>query len=131
MDYEPLDLSASCNAGTALLGEGVQPPVGSQVYRGLPFQVGPALGSNSRCFVAFGRGSAEKSLDIPVGKKVHWLILAHRLLESKVLEGGPLGLKVAEYVFHLEGGEVIRVPIRERFEIATVPPSGGWPCRKP
>ncbi|MBI2502296.1 MAG: CehA/McbA family metallohydrolase [Candidatus Latescibacteria bacterium] len=127
MDYEPLDLSAHCNAGTALLGENVQAPVGSQLFRGLPFQVGPVTGSSSRCLVAFGRGTDEQGLEIPVGKKVRWLIAAHRLLESKVLEGGPLGLKVAEYVFHLDGGEVIRVPIRERFEIATVPPSGGWP----
>jgi len=125
MDYEPLDLSAHCNAGTSLLGEGVQVPVGNQLLRGLPFQVGPAIGSSSRCFVALGKEAGR--LEIPVGKGARWTIFAHRLLESEILEGGPVGEKVAEYVFHLEGGESIRVPVRERFEIATVPPSGGWP----
>ncbi|MBM3277644.1 MAG: CehA/McbA family metallohydrolase [Candidatus Handelsmanbacteria bacterium] len=123
MDYEPLDLSAHCNAGASLLGEGVQAPVGLQVLRGLPFQVGPALGSAERCFVAFGPEAGP--LVIPVGKQAHWLIFVHRLLESKVMEGGPLGVQVAQYAFHLAGGEVIRAPVRERFEISTIPPPTG------
>ena len=48
------------------------------------------------------------------------MILAHRLLESDLMEGGPLGKPVADYVFRLAGGEEIRVPIRERFEIAHI-----------
>ncbi|MCA1597794.1 MAG: CehA/McbA family metallohydrolase, partial [Chloroflexi bacterium] len=51
------------------------------------------------------------------------IIVAHRLLESNLGQGGALGELVAEYVFRL-AGEDVRVPIRERFEIAIVPT--GW-----
>jgi len=38
--------------------------------------------------------------------------------------GHAVGQAVAEYAFHLGGGEVVAAPIRERFEIQVVPP--GW-----
>jgi hypothetical protein len=63
-------------------------------------------------------------LTVPVGKTARRVIVAHNLRESQVGEGGPVGQVVAHYVFHLAGGEQIRVPIRERFEIAMGPP--GW-----
>ena len=49
------------------------------------------------------------------------MIFAHALLETKLVEGSPLGEPVAEYVFHLSGGRQARVNIRERFEIAAKP----------
>ena len=50
-DYEPLDLSALCNAGTELLGEDQDPPRGSQRFRGLPFQIGPGDAGDGPCFI--------------------------------------------------------------------------------
>ncbi len=125
--YEPLDLAAVCNAGAEILGEGVQVPRGAQSFCGLPFQVGNASGDGEHCFVAGGGDLGTKPLEIQVGKEACWVIVAHRLLESRILEGGPIGERVAEYAFHLEGGEEIRVPVRERFEISEVPAGGGSP----
>jgi hypothetical protein len=122
--YEPLDLTPLCNAGASLLGENIQIPLGLQSFHGLPFQIG---GTEKSCFVARGGALGTKPLEISVGKTARWAIFAHRLLESHILEGGPIGDQVAEYAFHLEGGPVVRVPVRERFEICTVPPSGGSP----
>ena len=40
VDYQPLDLSALCNAGLDVLGDDSHAPIGSQTFRGLPFLVG-------------------------------------------------------------------------------------------
>ena len=125
--YEPLDLSAFCNAGLEALGGAGETPVGAQSFQGLPFRIGTADGAGERCFVGFGEGLRGEALKIPIGKGARQVIVAHRLLESKLLEGGPIGLPVADYIFHLEGRETVRVPIRERFEISTVPDAGGAP----
>ena len=116
-DYEALNLSNWCNAGTEVLGEGAQPPVGRQTFQGLPFQVGGDDGSG-RCFIALDGGSSSVTVEIKQAAKR--IILAHRLLETEVMEGGELGVAVAEYVFRLSGGQELRVPIRERFEIGMV-----------
>jgi hypothetical protein len=39
--------------------------------------------------------------------------------------GHAVGQVVAEYAFHLAGGEAVTAPIRERFEIQVVPPVWG------
>ena len=124
-DYEPLDLSGQLNAGMDRLGEGVEAPVGQQTFHGLPFLVGNA-GSEGQddCFIAFGDSDA--GVTIPVGKRARRVIVAHRLLASSLMEGGALGIPVAEYVFHLSGAQgekTASVPIRERFEIGVVPPN--------
>jgi hypothetical protein len=117
--YEPLDLSAWCNAGQEVLGDGQPAPVGRQSLRGLPFQVGgEGKVDQGRCFVALDGTSS--AVTISVGQKAHRVIFAHRLLESELLEGGELGVEVAEYVFRLSGGIELRVPVRERFEIGMV-----------
>ena len=118
-DYQPLDLSAHCNAGVDLLGPDARPPVGAQTFHGLPFQI-----AEGRCYIARGGDLGKAPVTIPIGQKARHLIFAHRLLESKMLEGAPIGGVAAHYVFHLAGGETIRVPIRERFETGVVPP--GW-----
>ena len=65
---------------------------------------------------------------MPTNITANCVIVAHSLLESDLMEGGPVGKPVADYVFHLDGGEAVRVPLRERFEIAIVPPTyGGMP----
>ena len=121
--YEPLDLSALCNAGLELVAEGEPPPTGDQTFHGLPFRIG----TGARCFLAFGRGLREDRLVIPINRPARHLIVAHRLLKSRIRTGGPIGECVAEYLFHLRGGDEARVKIRERFEISVVPPnaSGG------
>ena len=68
MDYEPLPLSAHCNAGVELYrpenlsreGTYLQslppaPPTGRQIFHGLPFQIGESSGE-APCFIAFGLG---------------------------------------------------------------------------
>lgn len=124
-DYLPLDLSALCNAGLDVLDEKPNTPIGEQLCRGLPFLVND---DPANCFIAFDRNSG--GVTIPVNSRATGLILAHRLLKSDLMEGGPLGIPVADYVFRLAGGESadgesasgeeIRVPIRERFEIAHI-----------
>ena len=123
-DYEPLDLEPLTNAGLDILVEGPSAPTGAQRFHGLPFQVGSPDGN---CFIALGGDRGTTAVEIPVGKTARHVIVAHRLLKSEILESGPIGNAVAEYVFHLTGQEPVRVPIRERFEIATVPNAGGAP----
>ena len=126
-DYEPLDLSKWCNEGASLLGdeEGAKGP---QTFRGLPFLVGGSSGDN--CLIALS--GSDENVTIPIGRKADRVIFAHRMLESELPKGGPLGIEVAEYVFRLGGGEEVRAPIREQSEIALVPLEWGvtgWPSR--
>ena len=117
-DYEPLDLSGLCNAGVAVLGEDQDVAVGRQAFRGLPFLIGRESGEGD-CFLSC-EGS-RGPLTVPIGLEARRVVIAHRLLETELSEGGPLGAQVAEYVFHLAGGNEVRVLIRERFEIAAMP----------
>ena len=119
-DYQPIDISKWCNAGSAEMDDGDELPVGRQTFRGLPFLVGPdGEGLEAKRFIVLD--GSKDSLSIPVGERAHQVIIAHRMLESKLYTGGPLGIQVAEYVLHLEGGTEERVPIRERFEIGILP----------
>ena len=53
--YEPVDLSAACNAGVdALGGEPGDVPLGRVDLRGLPFLIGPEPPSPQRCFLLPG-----------------------------------------------------------------------------
>lgn len=123
-DYEPVDLSGLCNSGLDVLDRPGPALLGEQLFHGLPFLVGSAQGDSQRCFLGFGRGLRETSLEVPVGRSARTVIVAHRLIESDVIErGGPIGLPVADYVFHLANGTSVRAPIRERFEISMVPTS--------
>ena len=121
-DYEPLELASYCNAGADLFGEAV--PSGEQCWQGLPFQVGKRGGS---CLIAFGAGHRGSRLRIPVQRRARHVLFAHRLADSRIREGAPTGETVATYHFHLDGGAVVSVPQRERFEICTVPGEGGRP----
>lgn len=112
-DYEPLDLAKWCNAKIDVLGPeaGVKP--GLQKLRGLPFLLGGKKPTaRAACLLA-----PSKAVTIPIGKAARRVVFAHRMQESNVPGGGPLGITVAEYVFRLAGGRTVRVPIRERFEI--------------
>ena len=65
-------------------------------------------------------------MTIPINASARRVIIAHRLLDSNLMEGGPLGETVADYLFRMAEGEEFRIPIRERFEIAHLS-SGGAP----
>ena len=50
--YQPVDLSAACNAGVDVLGD--EPgavPLGRVDLRGLPFLIGPEPSAGERCFL--------------------------------------------------------------------------------
>jgi hypothetical protein len=132
-DYEPLDLTTLCNAGPEMFGERIQPPVGAQTFHGLPFQIGPVSSDgetgDSRpvaSFLGFGQGAGlrTEAVRVPIERAARRVIFAHALLESDLMSGGPLGRVIAHYLIHFADGEVVRVPIRERFELAVVPL--GW-----
>ena len=85
-DYQPLDLSALCNAGLEVLGANAKAPVGKQLFRGLPFLVND---NGSNCFIALDEASGR--VTIPINESARRVIIAHRLLDSDLMEGGPLG----------------------------------------
>ncbi|CAN5313071.1 hypothetical protein BH20ACT13_BH20ACT13_18370 [soil metagenome] len=117
-DYLPIDLDGARNAGVTVLGDSNEPPLGDQQVHGLPFAVGS---DRARCFVATG-GDVLSAVEIDIGHPARRVLVLHRLLESSLLEGGPVGVHVADYVFgYADGGEE-RVAIRERFEIGIVRP---------
>ncbi len=131
-DYHPISLSALCNAGTEIISPQATPNIGSQTFHGLPFQIG----EGDTCFLGFGDGLHTEPLKIPVNAPAKNIIVAHRLLESDILTGDPVGKLIAHYVFQYADGETDSVPIRERFETAVVPPGWGqhpflaWPDQK-
>jgi hypothetical protein len=119
--YEPVDLSAACNAGVEVLGdEPGDVRLGRVDLRGLPFLIGSEPPSKERCFLLPG-----DPVTVRVGRLARQVIIAHRLLEAGAPAGHAVGQTVAEYVFHLAGGEIVTVPIRERFEIQVVPTPWG------
>ena len=80
----------------------------------------------SACLIACS--GDQSGVEIPVGRRATWMIVAHRLLESRIADNGPLATLVAEYALHYEDRDVLKVPVRDRFEISTVPSSyGGTP----
>ena len=119
--YEPVDLSAACNAGVEVLGdEPGDVPLGRVDLRGLPFLIGPEPPSAERCFLLPGAPAS-----VGIGRLARRVIVAHRLLEPGAPAGHAVGQTVAEYAFHLAGGEVVVARIRERLEIQVVPPVWG------
>ncbi|MBI3910608.1 MAG: hypothetical protein HY320_06710, partial [Armatimonadetes bacterium] len=124
-DYQPIDLRPFCNTGTAFIGENAHPPIGMQAFHGLPFVVGGVEPDPARCFIGFGgEEGVREPVSVPIEAAARHVLFAHALLESKVLEGESLGHVVGHYVFRFADGTEVRVPIRERFEVAPVP--AGW-----
>lgn len=141
MDYEPIPLHLYCNAGVELYrlehlsreGTYLQslptvPPTGRQIFHGLPFQIGSENGEGP-CFIAFGPGGLlEVARVLPVGKTARHVIFAHAVLDTRLWQGGPLGVEIARYVFRYADGQRESVSIRERFEIGVIPlPWGQFP----
>jgi hypothetical protein len=117
--YRPIDLGSYCNAAADVLGTGQAPPLGQQQFHGLPFLIGPV----ERAFVALH----DQPITIAVDSAAYSVVVAHRLIGTRILEGAPVGQLVAEYLFHLADGSSVRVPIRERFEIADLVQFGQLP----
>ena len=104
-DYQPLDLSALCSAGLEVLGANAKAPIGKQFFRGLPFLVND---DGSNCFIALD--GASNSVTIPINQSARRVVIAHRLLDSDLMEGGPLGRTVADYLFRMAGGRRVPYP---------------------
>ncbi len=116
--YVALSLDAICNAGLDILESRHVLALGAQLMRGIPFDVHD---DPARCFVLLGRGGSDQTASLHVNRPANSIIIAHRLLDSRILSGGPVGEVVAHYRFLYEDGHEIAVPIRERFEVAVVP----------
>ncbi len=130
-DYQPLDLSRFCNANAGILGKGGSIPTGRLTWHGLPFQVGPlsrGKPSKAKCVIAFGDSVRMETLTIPIEERARHLIFAHRLLDSKIPEGGHVGAPCAEYVVKFADGGEIAFSIGDRLEIGAIPHDWGqWP----
>ncbi len=120
-DYQPLDLTTHYNAATDFIREGAAPPIGDQLFHGLPFCIGS---DPARCLIGFS-GGAGGPIEVAVGTTARRVLFAHSVIESRILEGEPVGRIIAHYVFRYEDGAEVRVPIRERFEIQFVPTTWG------
>ncbi|NUP99886.1 MAG: CehA/McbA family metallohydrolase [Armatimonadetes bacterium] len=120
-EYEPLDLSAYANADGTILPH-PNAPCGAVQVRGLPFLIGSETPGGQSLIVLEG---GQQAVRLPVGRPCRRLLVLHVLLETQVMEGGPVGLPVATYRFCLAGGEVVEQTIRERFEIAVARPPWG------
>src|SRR5437763_11110719 len=121
--YRPIDLSAYCTAGIELLGSGQQPETGAQSLQGIPFQIA----EGSRSFIGFPSSSRGEPVNVSIASAAYAVVVVHRLLDSQVPKGGPVGTTVAEYIFRMTDGTRHVVPIRERFEISSLPTFGQLP----
>lgn len=120
-DYEPINLGQYCNTGIEVYGENI-PKTGSQLFHGLPFEIGS--GDPSSAFIGYAPDLAGEPVRVRVGKSARVILFAHAVLNSSIDQGEPAGSIVATYTFHLSGGRSHEVPIRERFEIGAIPM--GW-----
>ena len=119
--YRAVALGDRCNVGIEVIGEHGEPTLGEVTLRGFPFMI---ANDPSRCFIGLGEGLAS-TVSIPLQCTAHNLLFAHRLLESPIMDGGPVGTAVAQYRFRYQDGAVDTVTIRDRFEIAHLPVSWG------
>jgi hypothetical protein len=75
--YEPVDLSAACNAGVDVLGdEPGDVPLGRVDLRGLPFLIGPEPASAEWCFLLPGA-----PMTVGIGRRARRVIFPLRSLE--------------------------------------------------
>src|SRR5262249_988951 len=75
-----------------------------------------------RCLVHLGEGGAAE-IELTLGLHARHLVFAHRLLTSRIMDGAPPGQAVAELVVTYEDGERVTHGVRERFEVASLPPA--------
>src|SRR5690242_18924869 len=93
--YLPLDLTPYRNTAAAILRENEhEPALGLQHFHGLPFRIG----EGEEAFIGLREPVSSTSVSIPVQRNVYCVVFAHRLLGSRIAEGGPVGARCAEYV---------------------------------
>ena len=130
-DYRPLNLARQCNVAADFAGPIGTPPIGKHLFHGLPFQIGPANAKpKQKCLIGLkgksgGAKGATSPIVIPIKAAAKHVIVAHSLLETEIPAGDPIGREVAHYVFAYDDGTSVRVPIRERFELAALPLTWG------
>ena len=98
-DYQPISLSNLCNVDAEIIGASATPTVGQQTFHGLPFNIS----EGEKCFLGFGEGANADPIQVPVNANPKRVIFVHRLLESRIPEGEPIGRLIANYVFHYTG----------------------------
>ncbi len=124
LGYTPVDLSAVCTTGLDGIPEVKNQLTGLQTFHGLPFQIGSDHSTDEPCFVKLSGGDHSVIIDIG-DHSAHYLIFAHRQLESRLMEGGPIGEVVARYTIHYGDGSSETTAVRERFEICALPVAWG------
>src|ERR1039457_5709903 len=98
--YEPVDLSASCNAGVEVLGdEPGDVPLGRVGLRGLPYLIGSEPPAAVRCFLLPGAPAS-----VGIGRLAERVFLGPPVPEPGAPAGHAHEQTVAEYAFHLAGG---------------------------
>lgn len=112
MDYEILDLSESLNATYEALGDVDPIAQGVHDFHGIPFLMANRVISLNH---------SKQSINVTVERKARTVIFAHSLGTAELTDVEPVGQTVAEYVFVMGNGKNITVPIRGRFEIASLP----------
>jgi len=118
-DYRALDLSAFCNAGVDVLGDALSPR-GDCTYYGLPFRIGSGE-AEGHDLIVFGERDVSGPLTVPISERAHNVVFAHAMLETDLFRGGPAATKVADYELTYADGSSVKVPVRERIEIAVRP----------
>lgn len=114
--YEALDIFTLMSSGgdtqdVSTIGRPVS-------LRGVPFVIHD---NADPATTAFGPRAHELPVRIPIDRAARNIVFCHVLTESNVENGGPVGEPVANYVFQLSDGTSLSVPIREAFEIGTLP----------
>jgi hypothetical protein len=124
-DYEPVDLTAWCNADDEAVEGFPTIAGGDRRYQGLPFRIADGQGAR---FVLLEPGGAE--VVVPIGRPAERVIVAHRRLPSGEGARPAVGEEVASYAFEVAAGDAVVVPIRERFEICSIEKEG-WDLDSP
>ncbi len=128
-EYEPIDLTRSCNAGLDAVETRRSPPIGERSFHGIPFSVGAPSADPERCFILLEPDAAP--VTVPIGRPAERIVVAHRRLRRGPPEDDPLaGALVGEYAFRVHDGTTDVVPIRERLEIAAAADEG-WDASGP
>ena len=116
--YTPLDLAAYQNAGADVLKSPLRFARGDVVLRGIPFRIGSP--DDTLPYVRLGPDGVDVPMLVDFEQPVQTILVAHLLLDSVLLAGGPAGHVVATYTVHMEGGGTVDIPIRELFEIGAL-----------
>lgn len=130
--YQPVDLSSAADTGRGVLDDPGSVLLGARTLHGIPFRFGSDEQPDGPAFVRVAPGTAGGAgpggpVRIAIGRRAHWLVFAHALLDSDLFEGGPIGQTCAEYVLHYADGTSARTAVRQRFEIGPTPRD--WPDR--